>query len=308
MRQDHLRLARLGLLGAALLIQAACSTDSGSLTEPERPESAARPVPGFITTSAVGTCNYDLDESVLTGGGWKKPFEDTFSLDLAQWSVWTGGAFNNELQYYQPANLRIDQSLGLLYIAAEKKTVTGVTNPYDATPKTFGYTSGRIESKTSFSAARTTPNVRMAARLKLPSGYGMWPAFWSYGDPWPTKGEIDIVEARGNEPFTYQTNYFYGRRANVNLVQGAETVITSSASLTDCWHVYELVWTQNALTFFLDGSVVDTKTGGYVPNLYGKQERLVLNLAVGGVFFPNLDVNAIVPGTLVVDWVKVFTK
>lgn len=258
------------------------------------------------TVNATGICDYTLDETTLTGTGWTKIFEDDFTGGLDSWNIWTGGAYNNELQYYQGGNLQL--SNGILNIIARKETVTGSTTPFDATPKTFNYTSGRIESKVLYSASASSPKVRMIARIKLPSGYGMWPAFWSYGDPWPTQGEIDFLEARGQEPFRYQTNYFYGKTANRNLVRNATTVINSSVSLQDCWHVYECIWSQNSLSFLFDGKVVDTKSGGYVPNLFGKKEKVVLNLAVGGNFFSTLDPAQIQTGTLQVDWVKVFTS
>ncbi|HXL58860.1 MAG TPA: glycoside hydrolase family 16 protein, partial [Chitinophagaceae bacterium] len=195
-----------------------------------------------------------------------------------------------------------------LLITAKKETVTGATTPFDPTPKTFNYTSGRIESKTNFSASVAAPKVRMIARLKLPAGYGMWPAFWSYGDPWPTQGEIDCMEARGQEPFKYQTNYFYGKATNRNLVKNQVGFITSNISLTDCWHVYEIIWSKNSLIFMLDGQIVVTNTGGFVSNLFGKTERITLNLAVGGNFFSNFDPSLIQTGTYSVDWVKVFTS
>ena len=233
-------------------------------------------------------------------------FEDNFSTDLSKWNIWTGGAFNNELQYYQGANMQIQN--GVLQITARKETVTGATTPFDPTPKTFNYTSGRIESKTTFSASAATPKVRMIGRIKLPTGYGMWPAFWSYGDPWPTQGEIDFMEARGQEPFKYQTNYFYGRAANRNQVKNQVGFITSNVSLTDCYHVYELIWSQNSLTFLLDGQVVITNSGSFVPNLFGKTEFITLNLAVGGNFFSNFNPSLIQTGTYSIDYVKVFTS
>ncbi|MFZ9661396.1 MAG: glycoside hydrolase family 16 protein, partial [Chitinophagaceae bacterium] len=79
-------------------------------------------------------------------------------------------------------------------------------------------------------------------------------------------------------------------------------------SLQSCWHVYELIWSQNSLEFYLDGALVNTKSGGYVPNLFGKKEKIVLNLAVGGNFFSNLNTSSIVTGAMEIDWVKVFTK
>ncbi len=151
----------------------------------------------------------------------------------------------------------------------------------------------------------------MVARIKLPVGYGMWPAFWSYGDPWPTQGEIDILEAKGQEPTTYYTNYFYGNTVNTNLVSGATSTINSSVSLQTCYHVYEMVWEASKLSFYLDGNLVDTKSaaspgGNYVSNLFGKSEKIVLNLAVGGNFFKSLVTRNIAPGTMEVDWLQVY--
>jgi beta-glucanase (GH16 family) len=256
--------------------------------------------------ASIGVCDYDLNESTLTSTGWTKRFDEAFSTNLNQWNIWTGGAFNNELQHYQSSNMTI--SAGILSIEAKRENVTGATTPFDATPKSFEFTSGRIESKTNFSASNPTPKVRMIARIKLPTGYGMWPAFWSYGDPWPTQGEIDIMEARGNEPFKYQTAYWYGRRSGVNIASGTEGFVTSESSLTDCWHVYEVIWEKNKLTYWLDGQIVVTKTGGWISDFYRKSERITLNLAVGGGFFGNPPPSSIVTGTMQIDWVKVFTS
>jgi beta-glucanase (GH16 family) len=246
---------------------------------------------------------------MINTSGWNEVFSENFdgpSLNTGNWNIWTGGAFNNELQHYQSSNLTINN--GILFITAKKEKVTGKVDPWSNRNKTFNYTSGRIESKALYSASSATPKVRMMARIKLPSGYGMWPAFWSYGDPWPTQGEIDILEARGQEPNTYYTNYFYGTQVNNNLVTNSTSTINSSTSLQTCFHVYEVIWDQTALTFYLDGVQVDQKTGGYVPDLFGKQEKIVLNLAVGGNFFSRLITRNIVTGTMQVDWVKVLTQ
>lgn len=257
-----------------------------------------------ISVTATGICEYNFDEVAATAAGYTKIFEDNFDGDLSKWNTWTGGAFNNEMQYYQAANTQVLNSN--LVITAKKETVTGATTPFDATPKIFNYTSGRIECKTTISASTASPKIRIVARIKLAPGYGMWAAFWSYGDPWPTQGEIDFIEARGQDPFKYQTNYFYGRTSNRNLVKNQVGFITSTVSLTDCYHVYEMIWSQNSLISLLDGNVIETKMGGYVPNLFGKTEHIVLNLAVGGNFFSNFNPAQIVTGSLYVDFVKVF--
>ena len=256
------------------------------------------------SVSATGVCDYVLNEASILAAGYTKVFEDDFTADLDKWNIWMGGAFNNELQYYQAANLQLAN--GNLVITAKKETVTGRTSPFDSKSKTFNYTSGRVECKSNISASAITPKVRIVARIKLPSGNGMWSAFWSYGDPWPTQGEIDYLEARGQEAFKYETNYFYGKARNRNLVKNQVGFITSSVSLEDCYHVYEMIWSQGSLTSLLDGNVVETKTGSYIPNLFGKVERIVLNLSVGGNFFTNLNPAQIVTGSMYVDYVKVF--
>jgi beta-glucanase (GH16 family) len=285
---------------ALIIIMSSCTKEHASKTEsPAIIESA--------TANVSTVCDYVFDANSISG--WTPLFNEEFdgsSINTANWNIWTGGAFNNELQHYQASNLTV--SNGILSITAKKEKVSGKTDPWSTRLKTFNYTSGRIETKALFSASSATPKIRMIARIKLPSGYGMWPAFWSYGDPWPTQGEIDILEARGQEPNTYYTNYFYGTQANRNLVSNASSTITSSASLQTCWHVYELVWEQSSLNFYLDGQLVDTKTGGYVADLFGKQEKLVLNLAVGGRFFTRLITRNIVPGTLQIDWVRVYAQ
>jgi beta-glucanase (GH16 family) len=290
---------------ALLLAAAGCQPDPSAVrsTGDREPVPAAARAGAPIRVDADHT--YVFNENALLASGWTRTFNEEFTGSLSQWNVWTGGAYNNELQYYQPANLAVAD--GNLVITARKETVTGAATPYDPTPKTFAYTSGRIESNVLVSASPATPRVRMAARIRLPQGYGMWPAFWSYGDPWPTQGEIDILEARGQEPFGYQTNYFYGRTAGRNLVRNGEGIYTADEDLQAGYHVYEMIWTQNTLTAYLDGKPVETKSGGYIPNLFGKKEKLSLNLAVGGNFFGTLDPARISPGTMYVDWVKVFT-
>lgn len=259
-----------------------------------------------VTVNAHAICDYVFNDTTLTNHGWTKTFEDNFDTDLSKWNIWTGGAYNNELEYYQAANLQVTG--GNLLINAKKETVTGVTTPSNSTLKTFNYTSGRIECKTNISASTSNPKVRIVARIKLPGGYGLWPAYWSYGDPWPTQGEIDYLESRSQEPTKYQTNYFYGRTANRNLVTNQVGYILTDGDLTTCYHVYEMLWSQNSLDSYFDGVLVESKTGSYVPNLFGKTERVTLNLAVGGDFFTNLDTTKIVPGTMYVDYVKVFTS
>jgi beta-glucanase (GH16 family) len=67
-----------------------------------------------------------------------------------------------------------------------------------------------------------------------------------------------------------------------------------------------MIWSQNSLQFYFDGQLIKTNSGGYVPSLFGKTERITLNLAVGGNFFSSFDPSLIQTGSMYVDWVKVF--
>jgi beta-glucanase (GH16 family) len=273
-------------------------------------------IPGPFPSVGI-VCNLDLIDTGLTNNGWTKTFEDNFyTLDKSQWYIWEGGSYNNELQCYQDSVSNLKVVNGVLKITAKEKSVTCDTDPYNSTPKAFDYTSGRIESSYEFAASVTTPTVRIYARIKLPAGYGMWAGFWSYGDPWPTHGEIDILEARGQEHTEYQTNFFYGSAVNVNEVpQEAESLHETGGGLTSCYHIYYAEWTEAALKFFIDGVLVDTKNastpgGDLIPEFFGQMQHITLNLAVGGNFFEaaTFDPTKIKTGTMYVDWVKVFTR
>src|SRR5439155_12873552 len=149
------------LLAITTLLFASCKKDIQN-----KNSSDATLADNNTSVNATAVCDYDLDETTLTSTGWTKVFEDNFSTDLSKWNIWTGGAFNNELEYYQSANLQVTN--GNLVITARRETVTGATTTFDPTPKTFNYTSGRVECKTNVSAKSTTPKVRMIARIKLP--------------------------------------------------------------------------------------------------------------------------------------------
>lgn len=138
-----------------------------------------------------------------------------------------------------------------------------------------------------------------------------WPAFWAYGDPWPTQGEIDILESQGQWPTQYTTNYFYGATAGTAAGDSTSSnTVTSAVNLQTCYHVYELLWEQNKLTYFLDGVAVTTKTaaaGNQVGNLWNVYENIVLNVAVGGNYFGRtFKATKIVTGSMLVDWVRVY--
>src|SRR6185503_7659664 len=134
---------------------------------------------------------------------WKLVWEDEFNattgspIDSKKWSVEIGGSGwgNNELQYYTDRPINSFQSEGSLNIKVLKEQFTGLKNV------TRDYTSARLITKKTF----TTTYGRIEARIKVPQGQGIWPAFWMLGNDidkvgWPRCGEIDIMENIGKEP------------------------------------------------------------------------------------------------------------
>lgn len=253
---------------------------------------------------AMEDCSYVHNDKTLLTKGWKKIFEDQFDKKLSKWLIWNSGAYNYELQLYQPSNLIIQD--GFLAIEARKEQIDGFKLPKNKSVVSFDYSSGRIESKQLFSINEKYPKLRILARIKLPIGYGMWPAFWAYGTPYPTQGEIDFMEARGSEPQKYLTN-FYDAKLEEGASEDHTAMIDLPINLTSCFHVYEMEWSKNELKSYFDGKLVDTKKNDpHIASLFKKQERIVLNLAVGGGFYPSLDTAKIQTGTMYIDWVKVY--
>ena len=257
--------------------------------------------------------DFDLDESALAEEGYTRIYEDNFTNGLSQWNIWEGGAFNEELQLYQAQNLIVSD--GILEIKSKKEAVTGPILPGEEELSDYDYTSGRIESVYEVAHTSPTQKIRISARIKLPASYGMWPAFWSYGNPWPTHGEIDILEATGDK-HGYITNYYYGSQPDTPLTNDDLTSeeITTTKDLSSGYHVYEIIWAKESLTFLLDGEVVETRTASeegqqYIPAFFGKTQNIVLNLAVGGTMFgDDFDASKIKTSSMYVDWVKVFSK
>jgi len=276
----------------------------------EEPTPPMEPTAPVLPT--VENLGFDLSAQDLEG--WEMIWEDNFDEGLAKWKPWNSGAFNNELQFYQASNLFVEQ--GYLFIEQAREQASGPANPFDNTTKNFSYTSGRIETVDLFGPQINEGTLRISARIKLPAGEGLWPAFWSYGDPWPTQGEIDIMEFRGGNTMEYISNFFYGVEANMPLTDFNATtnVYEHGSDLTTEFHVFEVVWSRDSFLMYFDGTLVKTYDKGafpFVDDFFDKREQVVLNLAVGGNFFngQNLDERDIPDESfLIVDWVKIFKQ
>lgn len=257
-------------------------------------------------------CTNNKDTQPDVTESWNIIFEDDFNSDLSAWNIWDGGAFNEEIQLYSAEQLSLNNSV--LKINIQREDVTGPTSIFDPTIKNFEYVSGRIESKVLFGPSNIDGEreYRFAARIRLPAGHGMWPAFWTYGDPWPTQGEIDILEARGGEPLEYQTNIFYGTSPNVNINQESDILHAIGQDLTSDFHIYEMIWKSNSIDIIFDGELIYTYTANNknnINNLFGKKQKVVLNTAVGGLFFAdqNSD-NYADSATMEIDWLRVYKR
>ncbi len=248
------------------------------------------------------------DPLVLWETVWEDNFDDT-CINFDDWTIWEGGAYNNELQLYQSSNIRVED--GLLYIDSKREMVTGPTTNTDPNTKSFDFTSGRIESKVFYSPSDPDFNggVKFSVRVKIGTGEGIWPAFWSHGDPWPTQGEIDVFEIRGGEPEIFLSNYFYGTTPGVNEVTGGVKAYTHSESLGNNFHIYEVEWTKDNFKVYFDGTLVSTYTStptNFMEEFYNKMQKVVINGAVGGDFFNNLDPSTIPDNvTHTIDWIRV---
>ena len=228
---------------------------------------------------------------------WSDEFDGT-TLNLDNWSYELGdgcpnlcGWGNNELQEYTVDNHRLED--GMLIISAKKGSNSN-------------YTSTRIKTK----GKQEFQYGRIEARVKVPSGAGMWPAFWALGNDietnsWPNCGEIDIVEYVGKNPgqiFTsVHTPSSYGNTVN--------SMITNVPNVEEDFHNYAVEWNENFIDFFFDDTrvytySVQTKNQNTWP--FNKPFFLIINLAIGGNFGGPVANNIQFPREFIIDYVRVY--
>lgn len=220
--------------------------------------------------------------------------------DEAMWTydIGTGqnGWGNNELQYYtdRPENVVVED--GSLKITVKKEAFMGSS-----------YTSARIITKGLFERAYG----RFEARIKLPWGRGLWPAFWLLGGNcdeviWPQCGEIDIMEYRGQEP-TVIHGSVHGPGYS------AAEAITKSYELandrfdTD-FHIFGIEWGPDYINYYVDDVLYNQITPDDVPGewVYDHPFYIIMNVAVGGSFVGAPDSNTSFPQTMLVDYVRIY--
>jgi beta-glucanase (GH16 family) len=239
----------------------------------------------------------------------KLTWQDEFSgdrLDPAKWSIITGGnGFgNHELESYtgRPANIYLDH--GMLVIKAVREDYTGA----DGIARS--YTSGRIATHNRFSQTYG----RFEARIKIPYGQGIWPAFWMMGEGnarWPDRGEIDIMENIGREPDTvHGTVHGPGYSGPQGI--GAPFSLPQGQRFADDFHVYAVEWGPEAIRWFVDDHLYKTTTPADLPPaaqwVYNHPFYLLLNLAIGGDWPGNPNETTVFPQMMLVDYVRVYER
>jgi beta-glucanase (GH16 family) len=172
------------------------------------------------------------------------------------------------------------------------------------------YTSARLKTQGRFSQRYG----RFEARIKVPSGQGVWSAFWLLGDDfstagWPACGEIDIMENVGKEPSTIRSNLHGPGYSGANPLTAAFTL--PKGRFNDRFYVFAAEWEHQVMRFFVDGDLYATKTQADVPA--GKRWAfdhpffVILNLAVGGNLPGSPDDSTIFPQRMLVDYVRVYS-
>ena len=245
---------------------------------------------------------------------WKLVWSDEFdgpngsAPDPAKWFVEVNGTGfgNNELEYYTSRRENSHVEDGKLIITARKETFTGpdgVTRPY---------TSGRLETKGHFEQQYG----RFEARIKIPAGQGMWPAFWMLGNDidrvgWPTCGEIDIMENIGSEPSKVHGSMHGPKYSGENPLTGAFT-LPRNQRFSDDFHIFAVEWEPAAIRFYVDDILYETQTPDNLPSskhwAFDHPFFLLLNLAVGGGWPGNPDATTVFPGSMLVDYVRVYQR
>ncbi len=217
------------------------------------------------------------------------------------------GAFgwtDNELETYtnNPANASLN-GRGQLAIVARRQRATGPDG------LTRNYTSARLDTHGLFSATYGL----IEARIKVPAGAGLWPAFWMIGADdktvgWPASGEIDVVEALGQQP-SVAHGFINGPSSSAPHYTVGQTAV-SRTSLASGFHTYAVSWSPNSITWLLDGVPYGTTTRKNLPPgakwVFNRPFYLVLDLAIGGDWAGPLKSSTHFPATMMVDWVRVY--
>jgi beta-glucanase (GH16 family) len=268
-------------------------------------------IPAFMLLFSCGTDN----RRTLV---WSDEFNDA-SIDPAKWRYDIGSGFGNgELEFYTSPDQTGSRNIGITADGdCTALRITACDSPSYTDPElgTFHYTSARINTKELFSYT----HGRIEARIKLPSGRGIWPAFWMVGEAenWPRSGEIDILELIGGTPYpgcdtlsdaTVYATLHWADETNTHLQSTPNGTYTlEEGNFCDSYHIFAMEWNSGMVSWEVDGSTYFQET---VPSedydAFQKPFYIILNIAVGGSWPGPPDETTIFPQTMFVDWVRVY--
>ncbi|MFF5454434.1 discoidin domain-containing protein [Streptomyces sp. NPDC012950] len=247
---------------------------------------------------------------------WSDEFDGTAGAepDPAKWRADPGTGQNGELQYYTDHDNASLDGTGHLVLEARKQATPGKGCPPDPLTgsTTCQYTSARMNTGATFQFTYG----RVEARVKVPKGNGLWPAFWMMGAdfltgrPWPYNGEIDILEVLGKDVKTsYSTVHAPAYNGGGGI--GAPYRLPQDADFSDDFHTWAADWTSKGIVYSLDGRTVLTldkeqveRTRG--PWIFDHPHYMILNLAVGGDWPGPTDASTPFPSKMLVDYVRVY--
>lgn len=239
---------------------------------------------------------------------WQLVWQDNFegeagqSPDPDRWRFDVGTDWGNaQLEYDtdRPENVSLDGN-GHLAIVAREENYMGQS-----------YTSGRINTSGFFAHG---PG-RFEARIRLPLGQGIWPAFWLLGSNfesvgWPNCGEIDILEYRGQEPSVVHGSLHGPGYSGGEAMTGRFTL--ERGRFDQDFHVFAVEWQSNRIMWFVDGVPYQSFAPRDLPPsqrwVFDHPFFIILNVAVGGHFVGSPDESTIFPQTMFVDWVRVYRR
>ena len=248
------------------------------------------------------------------GSRWTLAWSDEFDgpagarVDPARWVTETGGHGwgNNELEYYtdRAANASLSGD-GFLVMRAAREHYVGTDGV------TREYTSARLKTQGRFEQTYG----RFEARLQIPRGQGLWPAFWMLGADidavgWPRSGEIDIMENIGKEPATVHATIHGPGYSGADSIGNAYT-LPGGEAVADRFHVFAVEWEPAVMRFYTDDVLYATRTPADLKAgqawAFDHPFFLLLNVAVGGSWPGNPDASTVFPQTMRVDYVHVYT-
>ncbi len=242
---------------------------------------------------------------------WSDEFSgpDGSSPDSSKWTYDIGGNGwgNNELEYYTNRTQNAQIKGGNLVITAQQEAYTG------ADGVTRNYTSARLKTQGLFSQAYG----RFEARIKIPAGQGMWPAFWMLGNDitsvgWPKCGEIDIMENIGKEPGTVHGSLHGPSTSGPTSDLSAAFSLPAGQNFAGDFHLYAVEWEPGTIRFYVDTNLYATFTSSQWPAggawVFDHPFFIILNVAVGGSWPGSPDSTTVFPQQMLVDYVRVYTK